>query len=70
MQHLHDSTLRRTQGRKTLFDNLFLFDAPLDKFRLDQRRITAITIFIDVWSVKLAVPEVCPALQRFVVSEL
>ena len=55
MQQLHNSTLRRIQRCKTLFDNLFLFDAPLDKFRLHQRRITAIAMFIHVWSVELAV---------------
>jgi hypothetical protein len=70
MQQLHNSSLRRIQGRKTLLDNLFFFDAPLDKFRLDERGITAIAIFIQVRSVELVIPEVGPALQRLVIAEL
>ena len=52
MQQLHNSTLRGIEGSQALSDDLFLFDTSLYKFWLDQRRIAAIAIFIDVRSVE------------------
>src|SRR5258707_11579232 len=70
MQKFNDSALRRVEGSKGLFNNLFAFDASLNVFGLDHHRVMALFINAHLLFVKMAFLEESAPLHHLLVTEL